>query len=151
MREQDLDKTPVGLQTTGGDPGKPTKAVHNLGSLFLEKLMMRKLIKWVNKNICTEWGQPPNMILLHLKLKENGDPFVSVSDVPGRHFKELNTHMGSFDDIAKLAFKKVLHINKIMADDWKIEKHEVFMVLQIVEGKAVIRIINGITQEVRIV
>jgi len=139
-----------GLQTTG-EPKKPSKAVHNLGSLFIEKIMMKKLINWVNKNICTAWNQPPNMILLHLKLTEDGKPHVSVSDVPGKHFKKLDTNMGAFDDMAQLAFKKVLQINEKMAEDWQIEKHKVFMVLQIVDGKAQIRIINGITQEVKLI
>ena len=144
-----MDKEIVKADTGSNLPAK--KEIANLGSLFLERRMLKMLINWVNRNISNKWNVPPKDVLMHFKLMESGNPSVRVSDVQGKHSTVLTNRLGRLEDIALLCFEKVLIINKRMAEEWKIEKHQVIMVLQLVEGKPRITIINVITEDFRIV
>lgn len=126
------------------------KVRKDFGSLVFGKLMLSKLIKWLEGGICAGWGVPRYEILMTLSLTEDNEPVVTVTDVQGNHKIVLTERLGGLEDIAKLMFGKFLKINRVAAEDWAIKDHEVITVMQLVDDRPQIRIINSITKEVEI-
>jgi len=126
------------------------KMKKDFGSLVMGKLMLGKLIRWLDNGICKSWDTSRDEILMTLSLTEKNEPVVAVSDVAGNHKVVLSDRLGALEDIAKIMFDKFLKINRVAAEDWQIQDHEVITVMQLVDDKPQIRIINSITEEVEI-
>lgn len=126
------------------------KVKKDFGSLLMGKLMLGKLMRWLDKGICKSWDVPRDQILMTLSITQDNQPVVKVSDVAGNHEVILSDRLGALEDIALSMFDKFLKINRVAAEDWEIKDHEVVTVMQLVDDSPQIRIINTITDEAEI-
>lgn len=118
---------------------------HDLGAHLVGKMVFRQLSKWIKKT-AIKLNRKPEDLRMELQMF-NENPIIRLTDTTGEIDINMTDQVKSLEDFVLLAIKKLLKLNKAMADEWKIETHETLLILKIGETKPILTCKNSITKE----